>query len=324
MTQITEDQFAASLSAFLDEFEPILKKKAIADNPYTTQVAHHVIDGGGKRFRPAMVYTAAQCGSHIDRQRLISAALVMELTHVASLYHDDVMDEAMVRRGQPSANAVYGNSVAIMVGDFLFAQASSEVATLGVDYVALQAQTFAELVQGQIAETIGSSEGEDHLEHYLSVIYGKTASLIRTAAVFGAMTSGADQSVIDALGRYGEQIGMVFQLSDDIIDIVSDSTGKTPGTDLREGVSTLPTLLLRASEKDEDRRLVEMIDAGLDDDDQLAKVVSALRSHPVIDEARAEVQRRADIARSYLVDLPDNQAREWLDRVCDEMVSRSA
>ena len=152
--------------------------------------------------------------------------MVVELTHVASLYHDDVMDEARLRRGSASANARWGNTVAILVGDFLFARASEEVAELGPDYVRLQSRTFARLVQGQIAETVGPQDA-DPLEHYLSVVADKTASLIATSALFGAKVAGAELSVQRALAAYAEEIGTVFQLSDDIIDVTSDETGKT-------------------------------------------------------------------------------------------------
>lgn len=324
MTQLSQDEFAASLSHYLEVIEERLMDAAVAQNPYTTAAARHVISAGGKRFRPALVVTAALCGDEIDQDRLVSAALVMELTHVASLYHDDVMDEADKRRGVPSANALYGNSIAILVGDFLFAQASTEVATLGVDYVDLQARTYAELVQGQIAETIGPDPDEEPIAHYLKVVEGKTASLIRTSAVFGGMVSHATPEVVDALAKYGYGIGMVFQLSDDLIDIVSDETGKTPGTDLREGIPTLPTLLLRASNHPADLALVARIDAGLSDDASVAEVVQELRVNPVIEQARAEVVRRAEQARSYLAPLPEGPAKQALSQLCDEVVTRSA
>ena len=214
---------------------------------------------------------AAHCGDQFDFDRLVSAALVVELTHVASLYHDDVMDDAEIRRGAPSANLRYGNTIAILVGDFLFARASSQVATLGVDFVDLQARTFAELVEGQIAETIGPAEEADPIQHHFQVVAGKTASLIRTSAVFGGMVAGLGPAELRALEAFGFEIGMVFQLSDDLIDVVSDATGKTPGTDLREGVPTLPTLLLRRSGETSDQELVELIDAGLADDDDLSR-----------------------------------------------------
>ncbi len=323
MTVGTDEAFTTSVGDLLTQIEERLMSVAVADNPFVTEAARHVISAGGKRFRPAMVVSCAHLGAGFDTQALIRAALVVELTHVASLYHDDVMDEATVRRGAPSANCAYGNSIAILVGDYLFARASSEVARLGVDYVDLQARTFADLVTGQIAETVGPAAGEDVMAHYLQVLSGKTASLIRTSALFGGMVAELPQTELDALGRFGHEIGMVFQLSDDLIDVIGDQTGKTPGTDLREGVATLPTLLLRASTNAADRDLVARIDAGLDSDADLAAALAALRHSPVIEQARQQISRRAEIARGYLWPLPDGPARRALARLCDEVVTRS-
>jgi heptaprenyl diphosphate synthase len=249
---------------------------------------------------------------------------VVELTHVGSLYHDDVMDDADLRRGSSSANATWGNTVAILVGDFLFARASDIVSELGPEFVRLQARTFSRLVQGQIAETVGPQPGEDPLEHYLQVIADKTGALIATSAVFGAKLSGAEDVVQAILGEFGEEIGVVFQLSDDIIDITSDDTGKTPGTDLREGIPTLPTLLARQSTDPADRRLLELLDSDLSDDQALAEVLTLLRGHPSIEQARAEVQRRAKAARLLLSPLPEGPARMALEELCDAVVTRTS
>ncbi|MFT4166722.1 MAG: polyprenyl synthetase family protein [Microlunatus sp.] len=302
---------------------------AEADSPMVTEAAQHVIAAGGKRFRPLLVVLASQLDpvtSPAPVEDVIRAALVVELTHVASLYHDDVMDEARLRRGSASANARWGNTVAILVGDFLFARASEVVAELGTEYVRLQARTFARLVQGQIAETVGPGDS-DPLEHYLKVVADKTASLIATSALFGAKVAGADLAAQRALAAYGEEIGTVFQLSDDIIDITSDETGKTPGTDLREGIPTLPTLLFRRNvdpESAADVRLLQLLDSDLSEDADLAEALALLRVHPCIEQARAEVERRAERARSYLADLPPGRARDALDELCDTVVSRSA
>jgi heptaprenyl diphosphate synthase len=311
----------------LEEIETALRRVAEADSPMVSEAAQHVIAAGGKRFRPLLVVLASQLVPGSARAvDVVRAALVVELTHVASLYHDDVMDEARLRRGSASANARWGNTVAILVGDFLFARASEVVAELGPDYVRLQARTFARLVQGQIAETVGPS-GSDPLEHYLSVVADKTASLIATSALFGAKVSGGDPAVQRALAAYGEEIGTVFQLSDDIIDITSDQTGKTPGTDLREGIPTLPTLLFRRSADPTsatDNRLLQLLDSDLSEDADLAEALALLRAHRCVEEARSQVQGRADRARSYLRDLPAGPARDALDELCDTVVSRSA
>ena len=204
---------------------------------------------------------AAEAGEHPNVDDVVTAACVVEITHVGSLYHDDVMDEADLRRGSESANARWDNLVAILTGDFLFAKSSELTALLGADAVRIQAETFTRLVEGQILETVEPGPDEDPLEHYLEVVAGKTGSLIATSARYGARFGGATPEVEQALAAYGEIVGSAFQLSDDIIDVASDSveSGKTPGTDLREGVPTLPVLMAQASTDPGDARLLELL-----------------------------------------------------------------
>jgi heptaprenyl diphosphate synthase len=322
--QTRDDVFADAVRAQLELIEVALLTAAEAKTPMVTEAAQHIIAAGGKRFRPQLVVLSSHLGPDADPDDVIKAALVVELTHVASLYHDDVMDDARIRRGSPSANIRWGNTVAILVGDFLFARASDIVSELGADFVQLQARTFSRLVQGQIAETVGPGVGEDPLEHYLQVIADKTGALIATSAVFGSKIAGADDLVQKTLSAFGEEIGVVFQLSDDIIDITSDETGKTPGTDLREGVPTLPILLARQSDDPSDGRLLELLDSDLSDDSALAEVLGLLRRHRSIDQARAEVQRRAEDARALLAPLPEGPARMALEELCDAVVTRTA
>lgn len=318
------ETFDERLSRQLDIVEHRLHEVIVDENPFVTEAAGHLIGAGGKRFRPGLVLACADFGESADESRLISGAMVMELIHVASLYHDDVMDEAELRRGGPSGNAKYGNSIAILVGDYLFAKASSLVAELGAEFVALQADTFAQLVTGQIAETVGPAQGEDPITHHMKVLEGKTGSLIRTSCLVGAMIAGADDSVLAALGDYGAKIGLVFQLSDDLIDITSDTTGKTPGTDLREGIPTLPTLLLDASRDPADQELARRIHSDLSDDKTLAEVLNELRANPVIDEARRRITTIADQARATIAGLVPGAAKSALLRLCDEVVARSS
>lgn len=316
--------FTERLNALLEVVEERLAEAAVAETEFVTEAARHIISAGGKRFRPLLVVLAALLAGEVDDDEVVRAALVMELTHVASLYHDDVMDEAQLRRGAPSANQRWDNTVAILVGDFLFARASSIVATLGTEYVKLQAETFARLVQGQIAETRGPRNGEDQLAHYLQVVADKTGSLIAASTTFGGMVAGAGPEVVGALAAYGEEIGVVFQLSDDIIDIASDSSGKTPGTDLRAGVATLPTLLARRSTDQADARLLALLDADLSADAELAEALELMRVHPAMAEARAEIRRRAELARGHLGPLPDGPAKRALSALCDGVISRSS
>ncbi|MGH3366307.1 MAG: polyprenyl synthetase family protein, partial [Nocardioidaceae bacterium] len=286
------------------------------------------MNAGGKRFRPMLVLVAAEFGDP-GRAGVETAAVAVELTHLASLYHDDVMDDADLRRGATSANARWDNSVAILTGDFLFAQASEVIADLGPDAVRIQARTFARLVEGQIRETVGPRNGEDPVEHYLRVVADKTGSLISTSARYGAMMSGAGDPVERVLTEFGERIGSAFQLSDDVIDIASEArqSGKPPGTDLREGVPTLPVLLASESNDPADGRLHDLLDrdrTDLADDALHAEALTLLRAHPAMDQARAEVSRWADDARKLLEELPDNPARQALAGLCDLVVHRTA
>ena len=324
LAEQTQDEiFEASVRSQLKLIDAALLRAAEADSEMVTEAAQHIIAAGGKRFRPLLVVLGSYLGPREATEDVVKAAVVVELTHVASLYHDDVMDEAGIRRGSLSANSRWGNTVAILVGDLLFARASDIVCDLGPEFVRLQARTFSRLVQGQIAETVGPSE-TDPLDHYLQVVADKTGSLIATSALFGSKISNAAPQLQRVMAEFGEQIGIVFQLSDDIIDITSDQTGKTPGTDLREGIPTLPTLLARRSDDPADVRLLQLLDSDLHDDGALHEVLDLLRRHPCIDQAREEVRRRADAARALLDPLPIGPARDALDDLCTTVVTRTA
>ncbi|HSI93094.1 MAG TPA: polyprenyl synthetase family protein [Jiangellaceae bacterium] len=315
----------ASLRAGLDEVESRLTEAVKSDDALVGPALRHLVAAGGKRFRPTLALLAGQFGDP-DAPGVVRSAVVVELTHVATLYHDDVMDEATVRRGGPSANARWGNSVAILTGDFLFARASQIAADLGTESVRIQARTFERLVQGQLRETIGPRPGQDPVAHYVSVLSDKTASLIATSARLGALHAGVPDEIVDVLTRYGERIGMAFQLADDLLDIVSESTvsGKTPGTDLREGVSTLPMLDVLQGADPADERLRTLLMGPIIDEADHAEALRLLRAHPAMDRARAEVRRWADDAREVLAPLPDVPARHALEAVCDQAVTRAA
>ena len=324
----TVSEFDVELRAQMSSIESALLAAVDSDSELLTEAARHIIRAGGKRTRPQLVVLGSRFGAPYrpdDRiaELVCIGAVVVELTHVASLYHDDVMDDAAVRRGTPSANARWGNSLAILVGDYLFARASDLVTELGMDIVKTYSAMFNRLVRGQIAETVGPAEGTDPREHYLQVLADKTAALISTSSRVGAMIAGADPAVQDVLGDFGEQFGVVFQLSDDIIDITSDETGKTPGTDLREGVDTLPILLARRSTDPGDARLLELL-AGERTDAEVDEALGLLRKHPAIAEARADVTARAEAARRVLDPLPDGPAKQTLAGLCDSVVTRTA
>jgi heptaprenyl diphosphate synthase len=235
------------------------------------------------------------------------------------------MDEADVRRGARSANARYGNAVAILTGDFLFSRASNLLADLGPEAVRIQARTFERLVIGQIHETVGAAEGVDPIEHYLGVLADKTGSLIATAADFGARFAGVPAEVVDILRGFGETVGVAFQLSDDIIDIASDAadSGKTPGTDLREGVPTLPVLYALRSSDPAGERLRSLVAKPLTDDAEHAEALALLRASDALTEARQTMQVYADRSRALLAGLPDVPARMAFEAVVDLVIDRT-
>lgn len=227
--RVRDQALEADVQAGLAAVEAGLLDATKSDVPFITEAAQHLVSAGGKRFRPLLVMLASQFGDP-EALGVVPAAVVVELTHLATLYHDDVMDEADVRRGVESANTRWGNSVAVLTGDFLFARASHILADLGPEAVRIQAEAFERLVTGQILETAGPRDGCDPVDHYMDVLAGKTGSLVAVAGRFGALMAGADESVVDILTQYGERLGVAFQLADDVLDIASDSheSGKTP------------------------------------------------------------------------------------------------
>ena len=322
---VTDPDLARRLSERLQVVEETLARHVRSRAPFVTNAASHLMEAGGKRFRPLLVLLAAETGVHPESDDVVTAACVVELTHLASLYHDDVMDEAALRRGAESANARWDNHVAILTGDFLFSKSSELTAELGPDAVRIQAHTFTRLVEGQIQETVKPQPGEDPLEHYLDVVAGKTGSLIATSARYGARFGGSSPEIEEALTAYGALVGTAFQLSDDVLDVASDSveSGKTPGTDLREGVPTLPVLMARASSRPQDARLLQLLDSDLADDDLHAEALTLLRAHPAMEQARDYVVARAQEAKSLLTTLPRGSVREALENFADIVATRS-
>jgi heptaprenyl diphosphate synthase len=318
----------ATVRGIVERVEVLLRESVEAADPVLNESARHLVEAGGKRFRPLLTALVAQLGGTSTSEEVVLAGAVVELTHLATLYHDDVMDEAPVRRGAPSANARWGNAVAILTGDYLFARAANLAARLGPEAVRIQADTFARLVQGQIAETVGP-RGVDPVEHYLRVIADKTGSLIGTCARFGGMFGGLDPSTVEVASAYGETVGIAFQLSDDLLDISSPATesGKTPGTDLREGVPTLPVLYALADDATDPNslRLREILALGpLTDDDLVAEALELLRESSGLKRARETVRGYAERARNHLAELPDGSARRALESLADVIADRTA
>ena len=318
-------QLELELSEGMAKVESLLFSHIQANYPLVEETSRHLLAAGGKRLRPLLTLLASHYGDK-NRFGVIESAVVCELTHVATLYHDDVMDEATLRRGVESANMRWGNSVAILTGDYLFAKVSALLADIGPEAVRLQASTFERLVIGQIMETQGPRSGEDPLEHYLQVVADKTGSLIAASARFGAMVSGAPLEIKETLTLFGEKIGIAFQLADDIIDIDSESqqSGKTPGTDLREGIPTLVTLNVMRSTNGADRELIKLLGAPIKDEATVKQVLQELRNHRALADSREQLQQVARDARLALGPLPVSDATGALFSLCDAIVDRTA
>jgi heptaprenyl diphosphate synthase len=332
-----ERHFAEAIEKGLDEVEAGLLTEMSFGDEIADVTTRYLLEAGGKRVRPTLTLLTAQLGEG-NNSDVITAAEAVEITHLASLYHDDVMDEAQMRRGVPSAQAVWGNSVAILTGDLLFARASNLISSLGERALTIQSNTFERLVMGQLHETVGPHAGEDPITHYLQVLADKTGSLIATAAVVGVIFGNADESYRQPVELFGERIGVAFQLIDDIIDLSAEieQTGKTAGTDLRAGVPTLPLLYLRRSaqtdpEAGELLARIERDVTSLDStgtrqpaaQEDFAAAVAELRGHQVTRDTLAEAQRWADSAVEALAPLPDGPVKKALTKFAEAIVERS-
>ena len=324
-----ESRIIPALQTIEDRLMEVVTSADETINPPTS----HLAEAGGKRLRPVLALLTAQLGDPAlaTGEQIRDAGVAVELTHIATLYHDDVMDEAPLRRGAPSAQTVWGNSAAILTGDVLVARASQLVAALGPEAVMAHAKTFERLCMGQLNETFGPQDGDDPLKFYIQVLADKTGSLVASAAAFGAMHAGADQATIDALTQFGERLGVAFQIADDVIDLGPEAgaSGKTPGTDLREGVDTLPVLLLRRAQSNgnldpEGQKILSMLGGDLSSDQALAALVERLREHDVVSQTRELARQWCDSSLECIADLPDGEAKQALISFAHLMVDRVA
>jgi heptaprenyl diphosphate synthase len=328
-----ERRFAEAIEQGLEAVEVgLLAEMSFADE-IADVTSRYLLEAGGKRVRPVLTLLTAQLGEG-NNDDVIAAAQAVEITHLASLYHHEVMDEAQMRRGVPSAQSVWGNSVAILTGDLLFARASKIGARLGERVLKLQAETFERLCLGQLHETIGPRPDEDPIEHYIQVLADKTGSLISAAAQVGVIFSQAPEEYRHPVEVFGEKIGVAFQLIDDVIDLASevDETGKTPGTDLRSGVATLPLLYLRRlakTDSDADdllRRIERDVTSafyGEADEADLTAAIAELRAHPVTEQTLAEAHRWSREAVEALAPLPEGPVKKALTGFAETIVERS-
>ncbi len=307
----------------LEVVEGRLLEAAGSDDPYLTKIAQHLLVAGGKRFRPLLALLAAEFGDTDENDRRpVEAAVAVELIHVGSLYHDDVIDEADTRRGAPSVNANWSNTVAILAGDFLMARASEVAATyLSQESVRLLAVTYAELVEGQTRELQLVDSLDHSIGEYEKVIAGKTASLIRTSARLGAMAAGAPSDVVDALTDWAYELGMVFQMADDALDLVAteDSLGKPAGSDIREGTFTLAVL---AATQGSERLRSLLSQPRPYPEETVAEAIDLLRTEGWVDRALDAALRRAEGAQERLQTLPRRPALPVLEGLGRYLVER--
>lgn len=325
-----DEQLSAEVADALDAVEEQLLEALSSTDELANTAARYLAEAGGKRVRPLLTILTALLGKGVNQQ-VLRAAVVMEMTHLATLYHDDVMDSAPLRRGAPSAHEVWGNSVAILTGDLILARASQLMTELGDEGSRIQAETFERLVMGQLHETVGPREGEDPYQHYIGVIADKTGALVAAAARLGCYFGGTGAEVSEVLQEYGEAVGIAFQLADDVIDLTADGadSGKTPGTDLRERVPTLPVLLLRRIAADETAEnyddavaALALVDGDLSGDAELAQAVAAVVAHPVTDEAWSVARGWSAKAKSAIAPLPESTVKQALLSFADAVVDR--
>ncbi|MDR6905404.1 heptaprenyl diphosphate synthase [Agromyces sp. 3263] len=341
---------ARAIDAGIERVEAGLVREVSFADSIADVSTRYLLEAGGKRVRPMLTLLTAQLGAGITDD-VVTAAEAIEITHLGSLYHDDVMDDSERRRGVPSAHAVWGNSVAILTGDLLFARASQLMASLGERAIRMQADTFERLVLGQLHETVGPAIGEDPIVHYIQVLADKTGSLIAAAAQSGIIFSGADPALEKPIVEFGEKIGVAFQLIDDVIDLSPqpEETGKVPGTDLRAGVVTLPLLrlaeLARADAASAD--LLQRIERDVivvpqaagafdpHDTNTLASrivpsketvdaIVAQLREHEATRATLAEAHRWAHEAVAALAPLPEGSVKKALTRFAETIVERQS
>ena len=306
----------------LDQVERYLETTVQAEYDLLTDASAYLLQAGGKRFRPMLVLLSGYFGEPTD-PRLIPGAAAIELTHVATLYHDDVIDEAEYRHGVPSVNAKWSNSVAIVSGDFLFARAADIASELGTEVTRLLARTIATVCDGQIRDVTNAGRLDQTLDSYMETIRRKTSALMATSCRLGGMLSDAHPEHVEVLNRFGEALGLGFQLSDDIMDVVSSERelGKEPAVDLRLGVYTLPVLhaIHHGSRRDE---LSELLSARPLEDAALERIIEIVRSDGSLDHARAAVTLEVRKAKRYAAMLPEGVARTALDNLADFIAAR--
>jgi geranylgeranyl pyrophosphate synthase len=308
--------------ARLNDVEAMLEKVVRSDTDVVTETASYLVAAGGKRFRPMLVLLSGQFGDPAD-PRLVQGATAIEVTHLATLYHDDVIDEADTRRGRPSVNAKWGNNVAILTGDFLFARASEISSELGTEVTRLLARTIATVCDGQIREVESWGRVDQTEDAYLEVIRRKTAALIGTSCRLGGMLSDASPETIELLDDFGLALGLAFQLSDDIMDVISseEELHKQPGQDMKLGVYTLP-VLYALQDGPGGHELASLLSDGPPSGDRLARALELVRTNGSLARAREAVSGSVRRAHKLAASLAPRPARDALVHIAEFLAVR--
>lgn len=292
----------------MDRIETALRASTASMDPFLSEVAGHLVSAGGKRIRPALTAAAALAGGSAVTEEVVSGGISVELVHIGSLYHDDVMDEADSRRGVESVNARWGNLTAILAGDFLLAKASEIAASLGTEVAGLLASTIGRLCEGQVGELRTAFDTNRTEDDYLSSIAGKTASLTAAACRIGGIVSNLPRPEIDALTAFGDAFGMVFQIRDDCLDVTAtdEELGKPSGQDLVEGTYSLP--VIRALAHPEAGAELRPLLGRPIDGPEMDKARSIIRASGAVDDALRLASDYADAAAASLAPLGDRAA----------------
>ena len=312
-----------SLWENLEKLEKRLFEVTVSEDDYLTEISQYLIDAGGKRFRPMISLLAGELGSG-DKEKVIDAGISVELIHLGSLYHDDVIDEATTRRGVESTNRKWNATLAILAGDYLLAR-SSELAAdnLGLESVKLLASTYAELVVGQTKEVQFSFNTTHSTDDYLEVIGGKTASLIRTSAKLGAMAANCPDNLINSISSWAWHNGIIFQITDDILDLNSDSEtlGKPAGNDILEGTYTLPVLL--ALEKDQ-KKIEDILHQVKNSEIELIEVLAEFNSDEIIEESNKFVNYHFIQSNDAIKKIENKKISDILNNLNEYLLQRSS
>ena len=307
----------------LKNLEKRLIEVSSSQNKYLEEISKYLIKAGGKRFRPLIALLAGKFGDPLKTSKVIDAGVAVELIHIGSLYHDDVIDNATTRRGVQSSNTKWNSTLSILAGDYLLAR-SSELAAekLGLESVKLLASTYAELVEGQTKEIEISYDLNHSIDDYMKVIEGKTASLIRTSAKLGAIASNADEEVVEALSNWGWNCGIIFQISDDLLDLTSTSEvlGKPAGNDLLEGTYTLPVLIALNQNKEKFSEILQGLSEGKI---EVTEVLKEFKDLQIISETKDVINRYYNKSVEAIYNLKNHELFSVLENINSYLINRT-